>query len=331
MQRAGIDEPKAFELLTPDSLEQAVALGARYGSDGEYLAGGCDLIDVLKHQLRRPRHVIALGKIDALRFMRASSYQLLLGALTRLSEIERDERLHSHVPALALAAGRIASPQIRNLGTLGGNLLQDSRCPYYRGPWYCYRHGGIVCDAHHGINAEHAIFGADRCYTVTPSDLAPVVVALDARIHIQTPEGPGSLAAKDLFLAPSQNITRLHRLDAGEILTAVEIALQANSRSTFIKYAPRNAWDFSRASIAVALVNESGICRNCRVVLGGVSAIPWRSRGAERALECHRLTPQVIEEAAIAATYGAEPLEYNAYKVPLVRRLVREALVQLAA
>jgi xanthine dehydrogenase YagS FAD-binding subunit len=331
MQRASIDEPKAFELLTPDSLEQAAALGARYGSDGEYLAGGCDLMDVLKHHLRNPRHVIALGSIEALHGIRKSSDHLLLGALTRLSEMERNEQLQSRVTALALAAGRVASPQIRNMGTLGGNLLQDSRCPYYRGPWHCYRHGGIVCDAHHGINAEHAIFGADRCYTVTPSDLAPVVVALDARIHIHTQDGPGSLAASDLFLGPSQNITRLHRLGPGEVLTGVEIALRRNLRSTFIKYAPRNAWDFSRASVALAMADDAGICRDCRVVLGGVAAIPWRSRGAERALEGQRLTPQVIEQAAVAATHGAEPVEYSAYKVPLVRRLVREALVQLAA
>jgi xanthine dehydrogenase YagS FAD-binding subunit len=331
MLRMAIDEPKPLHLLSPKTVDEAVAMGTEHWPDAAYLAGGCDLLDQMKHQWHNPRTVINLKGVASLKGVHQASGTFFIGALTRLGEIERNDELRKRLPALVLAASRIATPQIRNRGTVGGNLLQDSRCPYYRGAWYCYRAGGIVCDAKHGINKEHAIFGGDRCYTVTPSDLAPVVVALDARIHIQEANHPADIPAQALFLSPSYDITHMHMLNQGQILTAVEIPLRADQRSTFIKYAPRNAWDFSRASVAVAFSQQGGVCRNCRIVLGGVAVIPWRSSDAEAIVEGQRLTPQVIEAAAAAATTGAVPLQYNGYKVALVRRLVRQALTQLAA
>jgi xanthine dehydrogenase YagS FAD-binding subunit len=331
MLRITIDEPKPFELHSPADFAAALQLAADHRGDCAYLAGGCDLLDQLKHQWHNPRHVINLKAIKGLSGIERQGGHARVGALTKLSAIERDAELAKVLPALVHGAGRVATPQIRNMGTIGGNLLQDSRCPYYRGPWYCYRDGGIVCDAQHGINREHAIFGGDRCFTVTPSDLAPVVVALDAVIHIRGPGGERRLAAPDLFVPPSENITIMHRLQGGEILTAVEFPVSVGRRSTFIKNTVRNSWDFSRASVAVALSLDGGKARNVRIVLGGVAVVPWRSYAAEQVIEGAALDDKSIEAAASAATDGASPLTYNGYKVGLVRKLVREALTQFAA
>lgn len=329
MLRMTIDEPKPFQLHSPTDLDSALKLAADHNRDCAYLAGGCDLMDQLKHQWHNPRHVINLKKINGLEGIKKDGDRVRVGALTKLSAIERDADLGKVLPALVHGASRVASPQIRNMGTIGGNLLQDSRCPYYRGPWYCYRNGGIVCDAHHGINREHAIFGGDRCFTVTPSDLATVVVALDAVIHVRGQGGDYTLAAHDLFVPPSENITIMHRLQGGDILTAVEVPVRGSRRSAFVKNTVRNAWDFSRASAAVALDINGSKARNVRVVLGGVAAVPWRSQSAEQALEGTTFDEKSIEAAASAAADGASPLRYNGYKVGLVRRVVREALTQL--
>jgi len=330
MQRIAVDEPKPFTLHSPSSLDGALELAVAHQGDFAYLAGGCDLLDQLKHQWRRPRHVINLKGIDSLSGLERGEDQVRVGALTKLAALERDRDLLKRLPALVHGAARVASPQIRNMGTLGGNLLQDSRCPYYRGAWHCYREGGIVCDAHHGINREHAIFGGDRCYTVTPSDLAPVLVALDASVQVHGKEGGRSLPAHRLFVSPSEDIKIMHRIQRGEILTALEIPLRKDRRSAFVKNAARNAWDFARASAAIALAVEEGRARDVRIALGGVAPTPWRSLAAERALEGAALNETSIEEAALAATKGAAPLSHNAYKVGLVRKLVRQALTQVS-
>lgn len=331
MQCMMVDEPKPFTFHMPNDLDTALALAGDHQGDCAYLAGGCDLLDQLKHQLYSPRHVINLKGINGLAGIERSDRHVRIGALTKLSAIERDTDLDKVLTALTHGAARVATPQIRNMGTIGGNLLQDSRCPYYRGTWYCYRKGGIVCDAHHGINREHALFGADRCFTVSPSDLAPVAVALGAIIHVRSASGERTLAASDLFVPPDENITIMHRLQGGEILTAIEFPVDPGRRSAFVKNTIRNAWDFSRASVAVALDLNGGKARNVRIVLGGVAAIPWRSPPAEQAIEGAALNEASIEAAASAATSGAAPLRDSAYKVGLVRKLVREALTQLSA
>lgn len=325
-----IDEPKSFELLQPASLEEALDWAARYGDDAALLAGGCDLLDKLKTQWATPRYVINLKAIPSLREVTASEASLQLGALATLGSLERDARLRQLVPALGKAAAGVATPQIRNQGTVGGNLLQDSRCSYYRGPWHCYRAGGIVCDAVRGINSEHAIFGGDRCYTVTPSDLAPVMVALDATATINSARRAYQSSFADLFLSPKVDIRRMHRLAQDEILTAIAVPLRARQRSTFIKYAMRNAWDFALASIAVAFIEEGATARNVRIVLGAVAPTPWRSRAAEAVIEGKQLSDTLIEEAARLAVAEAEPLTHNEYKIGLVKKLLRAAFTELS-
>jgi xanthine dehydrogenase YagS FAD-binding subunit len=324
-----VDEPAAFELLSPRSLDEAAELATRHGDDCALMAGGSDLLDQLKQHRRTPRYVVNLKTIPGLRSLNITGDHVSIGALTTLGDLERNEELKRVCRGLTMAASRVATPQIRNVGTLGGNLLQDSRCPYYRGPWYCYRAGGIQCDARHGVNQEHAIFGGNRCYTVSPSDTAPALIALgaSATIHGTTPR---QVPVEDLFMPPSENITVMHRVTLGQILSEVTVPIHSGVRSTFIKYAMRNSWDFAIASVAVALRIDAGLARDTRIVLGGVAPIPWRSADAEREVEGKLLDEPTIESAARAAIAEARPLAQNEYKVALVKKLVRTALMELA-
>jgi xanthine dehydrogenase YagS FAD-binding subunit len=324
-----VDEPAAFELLSPRSLDEAVDLASRHADDHALMAGGSDLLDQLKQHRRTPRYVINLKTIPGLRGLRSSGGDITIGALTTLGDIERNDELGRLCPGLALAVSRVATPQIRNVGTLGGNLLQDSRCPYYRGPWNCYRAGGIQCDARHGVNQEHAIFGGNRCYTVSPSDTAPALIAVGATATVHGLV-TRQLPVEDLFMPPGENITVMHRLGRGQILSEVTVPIRSGMRSTFIKYAMRQSWDFAIASVAAALRIDAGLARDVRIVLGGVAPIPWRNVDAEREIEGKRLDQTTIESAARAAIVGARPLAQNEYKVPLVKKLVRSALMELA-
>jgi xanthine dehydrogenase YagS FAD-binding subunit len=288
------------------------------------------MLDQLKNQWFNPRYVINLKSIPQLKGITTSSDSFVVGALTTLGEIERHSTLKQAVPGLVKAANRVATPQIRNVGTVGGNLLQDSRCAYYRGPWHCYRAGGIVCDAHHGVNIEHAIFGGDRCFTVSPSDTAPMLVAMEAIAKVHGRRGTYELPVSDLLVSPGEDILHMHRLMKDEILTELRIPIKVGQRSTFIKHAMRNSWDFALASVAVAFTHAGSIARNCRIVLGGVAPVPWRCPAAEQVVEGTNLSAEIIEAAARAAVEHAEPLRYNQYKVGLVRKLVREALTEPA-
>jgi xanthine dehydrogenase YagS FAD-binding subunit len=355
-----IDEPHPFSLASPATVEEAVKLWHQRRGEAMYLAGGGDVIDVVKRQISRPTMLIDLKRIAALRGitfnLAAKEPGFTVGSLTTLQELATNEEVRRYLPALAEAASRTATPQIRNTGTVGGNLLQENRCPYFRGPWHCYRHGGMHCYAKHGFNREHAIFEGDRCFVVSPSDLAPVMVAGNAIMHVQGLKGPRTISAGKLFVPASKNLTRMHSLDEGEVLTAIEfrvrephprreaVALGRGLRgslslqplekrflSVFIKYAMRNAFDFALASVAVIIEREDDGNRasRCAIVLGAVAATPYRAREAERVVAGNVLTDEVIYAASQAAVQGAEPLALNEYKVALVQKLVTQALQEL--
>ncbi len=355
-----IDEPRPFALRSPASVEEAVRLWHEHPGAAMYLAGGGDVVDMVKRHHARPSLLLDLKRIPALRGVKADIKaehpSVTLGSLTTLSELAEDETVRRYLPALATAASRVATPQIRNIGTLGGNLLQENRCPYFRGPWHCYRHGGMHCYAHHGFNREHAIFEGDRCYVVCPSDLAPVIVAGNALVHVHGTKGSRTIDAEKLFVPASQNLMRMHVLDDGEVLTAVEfrvrepakprelppgdlgirgidtspIPLEKRFPSVFIKFAMRNSFDFALASVAVFLDRDGQRVNRCRIALGGVAATPYRPLEAERAVAGNLLNEDVIHAAGRAAVKGAEPLELNAYKVGLVEKLVVQALQELS-
>jgi xanthine dehydrogenase YagS FAD-binding subunit len=355
-----IDEPRPFKLVSPASVEEAVGLWHEHRGEAMYLAGGGDVLDMVKRQLARPTVLLDLKRIAALRGVTANitapQPSVTLGSLTTLRELAEDENVRRYLPALATAASRVATPQIRNVGTLGGNLLQENRCPYFRGPWDCYRHGGMHCYAYHGFHREHAIFAGDRCYVVSPSDLAPVIVAGNALVHVHGRKGPRTIDAEELFVPASKNLMRMHCLDEGEVLTAVEFRVREAPQprhlaphdlgirgtvsplpvdkrfpSVFIKFAMRNSFDFALASVAVFLDRDGRRVNRCRIALGAVAATPYRAFDAERVVAGNLLSSEVIHEAGRAAVRGAEPLALNAYKVGLVQKLVTEALQELSA
>jgi xanthine dehydrogenase YagS FAD-binding subunit len=318
----------AFELLQPTDLGTALTLLERH--DGSWvLAGGYDSLDWFKDRAKQPGVVVDLERIEELAGIRETPGGIEIGAMTTLTAVERHPMLREEFSLLADAARVVASPQIRNAATLGGNVCQDTRCWYYRYGLSCYRAGGNVCYAATPVamNREHCIFGASRCVAVSPSDLAPALVALDAQMVIQSARGARVLPAEDFFMKPSVDITRMTVLDADELLTAVRISdTWRGRRFYFEKVADRNAFDFSLASVAAAVRLDGDRIEDARIACGGVQCIP------RRLLEVEDFVRGRVQDEETAATAGrlavrdAEPLNYNHFKIPLLENLVRRAL-----
>jgi xanthine dehydrogenase YagS FAD-binding subunit len=237
--------------------------------------------------------------------------------------------IQSKYALLSTAAGRVASPQIRNVGTLGGNLVQDARCWYYRRGLDCYRAGGNICyaDSPEGLNREHALFGSSRCVAVSPSDTAPALVALDATMVVSSVGGQRLIAAQDFFVGPARDITHMTVLNEGEILTAVRIPnTWANAEFYFEKVADRNVWDFALVNVAAAFKVSGGTIEDVRIVCGAVECVPRRLDAVEDAIRGQQRSEQLAEEVASIASEGARPLNYNHFKVPLMENLVKRAI-----
>src|SRR6267378_828860 len=262
----------AFELFQPTTVDDALALQSRHGAEAWVLAGGLDSFDWFKDRIKRPEVVIDLSQIKELRGIRAVGDGLEIGAMTTLTEVVRHPMVREKYSILPNAAEAAASPQIRNQGTIGGNVSQDARCWYYRGGWPCYRAGGNICyaDTPTGLNREHAILDADRCVAVNPSDTAPALIALDAKMVLRTPKGERVVNAEDYFIGPA--IERI------------------------------------------------------RLVVNGVAAHPVRLTAVEAAVQGKPRNAETAELAGQLAVRGAQPLQYNAYKVPLMRNLVKRAI-----
>jgi len=318
-----------FELYQPATLADAVDLADRLGPDGWLVAGGQDSLDWFKDRAKRPSALIDLTRIGELRGIRESGDGIEIGALTTLTEIENHPLVRERYGLLADAASRVASPQIRNTGTLGGNVSQDARCWYYRSGLDCYRAGGSTCyaDTPEGMNREHCLFGADRCVAVTPSDTAPALVALDASMVIRNADGERIVPAEDFFIGPDVDIERMTVLQPNDILTAIRIpGTWSGASFYFEKVADRKTWDFALVNIAAALRIENGTVADLRIAAGGVSCVPRRLTVVEDVV---RGGAQDAESAAIAggsATRGATPLNYNHFKIPLLEKLVTRAV-----
>ena len=249
--------------------------------------------------------------------------------MTSLTDVAEHPLVNERFRLLAEAAGLVASPQIRNQGTLGGNISQDARCWYYRRGWSCYRAGGNICyaDTPTAINREHAILQADRCVAVSPSDTAPALIALDAQMVIRRRGGERVVEAADYFLGPDIDITRMTVLQPGELLTAIRIpATWAGARFYFEKVRDRQVWDFPLVNVAAAIKESGGRIGEARIVVGAVAARPLRLRAVEQALAGQSITEDTATRAGELAVEGARTLRYNAYKVPLMRNLVRRAV-----
>jgi xanthine dehydrogenase YagS FAD-binding subunit len=320
----------AFELFQPASVDEALALTERHGSAGWILAGGLDSFDWLKDRAKRTSVVIDLSQVTELRGIKEAEGGLEIGALTTLTEVARHAGVRERYGVLAEAAGLVASPQIRNQGTLGGNVSQDTRCWYYRSGWTCYRAGGNICyaDTPTAINREHAILDADRCVAVSPSDTAPALIAVDAQMVIRRAGGGQRVvAAADYFVGPGVDIMRMTVLRPGELLTAIRLpGTWAGAQFYFEKVRDRQVWDFPLVNVASALKVSGGTIQGARVAVGAVAARPLRLTAVEQAITGK---PRNEETAALAgqlAIEGAQALRYNGYKIPLMRNLVKRAV-----
>jgi len=318
-----------FQLYQPDTVDGALDLAQRLGAGAWFLAGGNDSLDWFKDRNKRPAAVIDLGGIKALYGIRESSQGLEIGALTKLADIESSAIVRAKWGLLASAAGRVASPQIRNSGTLGGNLCQDARCWYYRYGVTCYRAGGNTCyaDTPHGMNREHCLFGANRCVAVSPSDTGTASVVLDARMVIRGPSGEHLVPAEEFFVGPSTDITGMTVLRPGELLVAVRFPPDwAGAKFYFEKVADRGSWDFALVSVAAALFVESGTIRRARVACGGVECVPRRLAAVEALVAGRAQNDDTAALAGRSAVHGAHTLTFNQFKVPLMENLVRRAI-----
>jgi xanthine dehydrogenase YagS FAD-binding subunit len=318
-----------FELFQPASTDDAIRLLDKYGADALVLAGGLDSMDWLKDRLRRPKAVVDLGQIQELHGIKEADGGLEIGAMTPLTEVVKHPVVREKFSLLMEAAELVASPQIRNQGTLGGNVSQDTRCWYYRGGWTCYRAGGNICyaDTPTAINREHAIFDADRCVAVNPSDTAPALVALDARMVLKGPKGERVVNAEDYWIGPGIDITRMNILQPGEILRAIRVpATMAGAQFYFEKVRDRQVWDFPLVNVASAIKPDGDKIGAARLVVNAVAATPRRLKNVEAAIIGRPRNEETAKMAGDLAVQGAQPLRLNGYKVPLMRNLVKRAI-----
>ena len=322
---------KPFSLARPAAVEEALALAA---SDATVLAGGTDLLGLMKDGIAAPERILDLGRLEALHgWTHRRGHGLRIGALTRLEELERSEELARVLPIAREALTAAATVQLRAMGTVGGNLLQRNRCWYYRDESFvCWLKGGSRCFARDGENGYHAILGAEECVIVSPSDLAPALIAYDAAVELRSADGDREIPLADLYVVPHGDERREHTIQPGELLTAVSVPEAAlGRRGVFIKQMDRKAWSFALVSVAAAARVRERTLRDVRIVLGGVAPVPWRAREAEQALEGHALDERAAVAAADLVVAAAQPLSRNAYKVPLAREIVRRAILRLVS
>jgi xanthine dehydrogenase YagS FAD-binding subunit len=318
-----------FQLFQPSSLDDALSLLDDRGAEAWVMAGGMDSFDWLKDRTKRTSVVVDLSQVDALRGVREVDGGLEIGAMTTITEVAEHPVVNAKFSVLAQAAGLVASPQIRHQGTLGGNVSQDARCWYYRRGWSCYRAGGSTCyaDTPTAVNREHAILGASRCVAVSPSDTAPALIALDAQMVIRRRGAERVVNAADYFLGPDIDITRLTVLEPGDLLTAIRVpGTWAGARFYFEKVRDRQVWDFALVNIAAAFKETAGRIGDARVVVGAVAAKPLRLEAVEQLLAGQTVSEETAARAGDLAIQGAQALRYNAYKIPLMRNLVKRAV-----
>lgn len=329
---------RAFDYTSAATVEEALAeLGRAGAGAARPLAGGTDLLTLMKADIVAPGKLINIKQIaDLPRGIAESPAGVSIGALTTLSAIERDPLLLRRYPALVEAAGLAATPQLRNMATIGGNLLQRPRCWYFRSPDVrCWLQGGEECQARDGENQLHALFDVSPCVAVHPSDLATALIALDAAVRLRGPGGERTLPVAEFFAPPTDERRTETAMAEEELILSVELpALREGVRSTYLKAMDRKVWAFALVGVAAALRlgGPSGRrVEEARLVLGGVAPVPWRATAAEELLVGAELDDQAAADGAAAALAGARPLAHNGYKLPLAEALVRRALAALGA
>ncbi len=320
-----------FSYVRPKTIEEALRVLAP--GDAVVHAGGTDLLGCLRERIFEAKTVMSLNNLRELKgIQKTKDGGLRIGALTTITEVAEHPQVREMYPGLAKAASEVGSPQLRNQGTLGGNLCQKPRCWYYRGDFHCIRKGGDTCYAVGGENQFHCIFGGSSCYIVHPSDTAPALVAFEANVQIEGPKGKRVVPVAEFHVPPSMDPQRETVLDQGELLTGIILPPPSDGlRSSYRKVRARQSWDFALAGVAMAISLDNGKVNRARIVLSGVAPVPWRLKEIEEHLAGRKLDPQIIRVAAETSVRGAKPMEKNGYKLMLLKGIIEEELTALAS
>jgi len=325
---------KTFANKNPRTLEQAVSLVQQANKDGKtasIVGGGSDLLGLVKEFIVKPDVLVNLKAIRGLDQVTPAAGGVNIGGLITLDALGSHPLIRNQYTVLAEAAEAVATPQIRNVGTLAGNVCQRPWCWYFRNGFPCLKNGGTTCFSIVGDNRFHAIFGGGPSYIVHPSDTAPALVVLDAKFRVMGPAGERVVPAAEFFILPQQDAARENILAADEVLAGVQLApARPGRRSTYNKVLDREAWTHAIVSAAVVLDMDKDVCQRASLVLGGVAPIPWRLPNVERLLAGQRITPELAAKAGEVAIEGAQKLSKNAYKVPMTKALVQRTLLALA-
>lgn len=321
---------KDFTHVSASSVDHALSVLEKYGQKAHVMAGGQDLLFRIKKYIVEPSCVIDLKTIPGLKSIEIEpGGNLRIGSLATLSDIASCSEIKKNYSVLAEAALAVASPQIRNLGTIGGNICQDVWCWYLQDGFSCWKSGGNFCDLAAGDSRYYgSIMGGHLCLSNHPSDVAPALAALDAWVDLASPRGKRKVPISE-FLPGHQwigNRLQCHQLQPDEIVTAFEVPFHP-TRSTYLKSAPRKVWDFAMASAAISIVTEGEICKDIRIVLGGIATHPYRSRDTENLLKGNKIDDALAAEAGRMVVQHARPLKMNQYKVDLSQIMVRRALL----
>lgn len=321
-------EERALTYFNARTIDEALSLLDKYKEEARVIAGGTDLMRLMRSKIVAPRVLVNIMTIPDLAYITADAEGLKIGPSTTISDIEAAVIIRDKYGLLAEAAHSAASPQVRNMATIAGNLCQDVNCWYYRmspvtgRTFFCYRKGGTSCYAVDGDNRYHAIIGADKCHAVCHSDIAPTLLALEAKVKIASPKGDRTIPV-EAFYTPLGNI-----LEPNELITEIQVpAPKPGTRLRFLKFRLRKAIDPAISSVAAAITTEAGRINRARIVLGGVAPTPYRSMEAEQAIEGRTPTESIAETAAKAAMSKAAPLSMNTYKVSITRALVKRAII----
>lgn len=320
---------KNFEYMEALNVTQTISLLTKYGEKAKLIAGGTDLLGIMKEQIEGPEVLINIMTIPNMDYIKEDPAGLRIGVLTSLNQIESHQLIREKYSPLAQAVGEVGSPQLRNMGTIGGNLCQRPRCWYFRARFFnCYKKGGEICFATSGENKYHCILGGELCYMVHPSDSAPALIALEAKAKIANSKEEKIVPLENFFIGPGKDVSRENILATEEILTEIQIPKpEPNTKGVYLKDRERKSWDFALVSTAVVITTKNDICKKVRIVLGGVAPTPLRVPLAEEILIGKRVDENIATQAAQMAVSGARPLAKNAYKVTLCQALVKRAIL----
>jgi xanthine dehydrogenase YagS FAD-binding subunit len=323
---------KTFANTNARSPQDAVSRAAQARKAGHvavFAGGGSDVLQLVKDRIVNPDVIVNLKTMPNLNQVTRSGSTVSIGGEITLDALIRHDLIRKDYGVLAEAAATVATPQIRNVGTIAGNVAQRPWCWYYRNGFQCYKNGGNQCFSFAGENQFHAIFGGGPSYIVHPSDIAPALVALDATFRVLGPAGERKVPASEFFVLPRQNAAKENVLADEDVIVAVDVPpAKAGTRGRYHKVMDRETWTHAVVSAAVVLEMDQQVCRSARVVLGGVAPIPWRLQAVEQMLTGQRITEELAARAGEASVTGARALSKNAYKIPMTKAVVRRTLLE---